>query len=98
MVSSDLATSGLKSPAWIDWYDYQNKDRKLFYHYEKIRGHYFFHAMYHNKSHVMPHPVITAILDSILNILQHWKTTTTCQSNSPNTTTVENYQQIVITL
>ena len=54
---------------------------------KKIRGRYFFRAVYHNKNYVIPHPVIAATLDIILNILQYWKTTT-CQSNSPNTTTV----------
>ena len=29
MVSSDLAKSGLKSAAWIDGYDYQNKDKNI---------------------------------------------------------------------
>ena len=59
----------------------------------KIRVCYFFHAVYHSKNHVIPHPVVAAILDVILNILQRWKTTITCQSNFPNTT--ENYQKIV---
>ena len=36
----------------------------------KIRVCYFFRAVYHSKSHVIPHPVIAAILDVILNILQ----------------------------
>ena len=30
----------------------------------------FFHAVYHSKNNVIPHPVIAAILDVILNILQ----------------------------
>ena len=34
MVLSDTAKSGLKSGAWVDEYDYQNKD-KTHYHYEK---------------------------------------------------------------
>ena len=35
----------------------------------KIKVCYFFHAVYHSKNHVIPHPVIAAILDAILNIL-----------------------------
>ena len=31
---SDPAKSGLEGGAWIDGYDYQNKDKKH-YHYEK---------------------------------------------------------------
>ena len=34
---------------------------------------YFVHAQYHNKNHVIPHPVIAAILHVILNTLQRWK-------------------------
>ena len=30
----------------------------------------FFNAVYHSKAHVISHPVIAAILDVILNILQ----------------------------
>ena len=30
----------------------------------------FFHAVYYRKKHVIPHPVIAAILNVILNILQ----------------------------
>ena len=36
----------------------------------KIRVCYFFHAVYRSKNHVVPHRVIAAILDVILNILQ----------------------------
>ena len=54
----------------------------------------FFRAVYHSKNHVILHHVIVAILDAILNI--YMLKTTTCQSNSPNTTHVENYQKIVI--
>ena len=42
MVSSDLAKSGLKNATWIDGYDYQNKDKKTFYHYEKNKRPLFF--------------------------------------------------------
>ena len=52
---------------------------------------YFFRAVYHSKNHVIPRPVIATILD-----VATLKTTTTCQSNSPNTTADENYQKIVI--
>ena len=62
----------------------------------KIKRPWFFRTVYHNKKRVIPHPVIAAILDVILNILQSWKTTTTSQSNSPNATTNKNYQKIVI--
>ena len=55
----------------------------------KNNGPYFFCAVYHNKkkTHVISHSAISAILDVILNIF----TTLKNQSNSPNTTTVENY-------
>ena len=36
----------------------------------KLRVYYFFHAMYYSKKHVIPHPVIAAILNVILDILQ----------------------------
>ena len=63
------------------------------YHYEKIMVRNFFCAVYHNqKKHVISHSAISAILDVILNIF----TTLKKQSNSPNTTTVENYQKTVI--
>ena len=35
-VLSDPAKSSLESSAWIDGYDYQNKDTQKNYHYEKI--------------------------------------------------------------
>ena len=35
MILSDPAKSGLQSAAWIDGYDYQIKDKKERYHYEK---------------------------------------------------------------
>ena len=34
---------------------------------------WFFRAVYHSKTHVISHPVIAAILEVILNILQRWK-------------------------
>ena len=36
----------------------------------KTRVCYFFRALYQSKNHVIPHRVIAAILDVILNILQ----------------------------
>ena len=68
MVLSDPTKSGLESGAWIDGYDYQNKDTKTL-PLQKIRVRYFFHVVYHSKNHVISHPVIAAILDIILNIL-----------------------------
>ena len=37
---------------------------------QKIKVHYFFCAVYHSKIHVVSNPVIAAIVDVILNILQ----------------------------
>ena len=55
--------------AWLDGYDSQNKDKNI--PLQKIRVCYFFRAVYHSKkNHVIPHPVIAATLDVILNILQ----------------------------
>ena len=62
IILSDPAKSGMKGGAWIDGYDYQNKDKKN-NHYVR----YFFHI---SKTHVISHPVIAATLDDILNILQ----------------------------
>ena len=59
--------------AWIDGYDSQNKDKTL--PLRKIRVCYFFRAVNQSKKHVFSHPVIAAILNVILNILQRWKTT-----------------------
>ena len=36
----------------------------------KIRVCYYFRVVNHSKNHVIPHPVIAAILKVILNILQ----------------------------
>ena len=52
----------------------------------KLRVCYIFRAVYQSKNHLIPHPVIAAILDVILNVLKRWKTTLTWQSNFPNTT------------
>ena len=93
-VLSDSAKSGLESSAWIDGYDYQNRHKKN-YHYEKNKSVIYSEQCIVKKTmwfHNI-HPVISAILDDILDILQRWNTTTSCQSNSPNATTVENYQK-----
>ena len=96
-ISSDPTKSGLGSGAWINGYDDQNKDTQKHYHYEKISL-LVFSAVYQNKTHVIPYPVISAILDAILNILQRLNITrtTTSQSNSPNATAVGNYQKKLI--
>ena len=47
--------------AWIDEYDFQNKDKKIAI--TKNKSLLFFRAVYHSKKHVTPHPVIAAILD-----------------------------------
>ena len=96
-ISSDPAKSGLGSGAWINGYDDQNKDTQKHNHYEIISLS-FFSAVYQNKTHVIPYPAISAILDAILNILQHLNITTTTisQSNSLNVTAVENYQKNVV--
>ena len=56
MVLSDLAKGGLESGAWVDGYDFENKDKH--FTITKIRVCYFFCAVYHSKNHVVPHPVI----------------------------------------
>ena len=68
IILSDPAKSGLEGGAWIDGNDNQNKDKTL--PLSKIRVPYFFHAVYHSKTHVISHPVIAAILDVIMNIIQ----------------------------
>ena len=68
MVSSDLAKSGLESACSIDGYESQNKDKNNTI--TKNKSLLFFHAVYRSKNHVIPHRVIAAILDVILNILQ----------------------------
>ena len=57
----------------------------------------FYRAVYHSKNNVIPHSVIAAILDIILNFKTQ-KKTIICQSNSPYTTTVENYQKWLLTV
>ena len=53
---------------WIGGYDSQNIDKNITI--TKNKSLLFFRAVYHSKNHVIPQPVITAILDVILNILQ----------------------------
>ena len=55
--------------AWIDGYDSQNKDKNITITKNRSLL-FFFRAVYHSKNYVIPHPVIAAILDVILNILQ----------------------------
>ena len=54
--------------AWIGGYDSQNKDKNITI--TKNKSPLFYCAVYHSKNHVISHPVITAILDVILNTLQ----------------------------
>ena len=101
-ILSDPAKSGLESSAWIDGYDFQNTDthKKKKYHYKKR---YFFSEVYHYKPHVIPqstscyfchfgrHPEYFTTLKHNNNNNNNNNTTTSCQSNSRNPTTVENY-------
>ena len=94
-VLSDPAKSGLESSAWIDGYDYQNKDTQKTLPLRKNKSVIFFSAVYNKKNHVIPQytSCYSAILDDIFDILQRCNTTTSCQSNSPNATIIENYQK-----
>ena len=67
MILSDPAINGLES-AGIDGYNSQNKDKNITI--TKIKSLLLFQAMSYSKNHVIPHPVIAAILNVILNILQ----------------------------
>ena len=58
------------------WIDSQYKDKNITI--TRNKSLLFLCAVYHSKNHVIPHCVIAAILDVILNILQCWKTTITC--------------------
>ena len=53
---------------WIGGYISQNKDKNITI--TKNKSLLFFRAVYHSKNHVIPNPVVTAILDFILNTLQ----------------------------
>ena len=68
MVLSDPAKSGLEGGAWVGRYDFESEYKNNTITINKIC--YFFLAVYHSKNHVIPHPVIAAIFDVILNILQ----------------------------
>ena len=48
--------------------DSQNKDKNITI--TKNKSLLLFPAVYHSKNHVIPNPVITVILDVILNILK----------------------------
>ena len=54
--------------ACMDGYDTQNKYKNITL--TKNKSLLFFHAVYHRKEHVIPQPVIAAILSVILNISQ----------------------------
>ena len=68
IILSDPAKSGTEDGAWIEGYDYQNKD-KIHYHFEKLESVIFFGAVYHSKTHVISHPVIAAIFDGIFDVI-----------------------------
>ena len=62
MILSDPANSGVEGGAWIDGYDYQNKEKKtLPLRKKKKESAIFFCAVYHSTTHVISHPVIAAI-------------------------------------
>ena len=71
MALSDQAKSGLESGAWINGYDYQNKDKKL--PLRRIKSVTFFVQCIIAKTYVIPHLVIADILDVILNNLHRLK-------------------------
>ena len=71
MVLSDLAKEGLESGAWIDEYNYQNKDKNSIT--KSMSLFVFFRAVYHSKNHVILHSVIAAILDVFLSISKRRK-------------------------
>ena len=52
--------------AWIDGYDSPNKDKNITI--TKIKSLLFFYAMFYSKNHVIPHPVIAAILNNITTL------------------------------
>ena len=49
--------------AWIDGYDSRNKDKNITI--TKIKSLLSFLAVYYSKNHVIPHPVIAAILQQL---------------------------------
>ena len=67
MVLSDLAKGGLESGEC----NYHSKDKKITL--RKVCVCYFFRAVYHSNKSVIPHSVIAAILDAILNISKRRK-------------------------
>ena len=62
--------------AWIDIYNSQNKGKIITI--TKNKSIIFFPCSVSKQNHVIPHRLIAAILDVILNILQRWKTKRTC--------------------
>ena len=68
MVLSDPAKSGLESAGCMDgWIRFSEQRQNITITKNKRL---FFLAVYQSKNHVIPHRVIDAILDVILNILQ----------------------------
>ena len=89
MVLSDLAKGGLESGECI----YQNKDKKK--HYEKYVSVTFPCSV--TKQKICDSPLwYCCHLGRHLKYFKTQKTTTMCQSNYPNTITVENYRKILI--
>ena len=72
IILSDPAKSVLEGGAWIDVYDYQNKDKNITITKNKSLL-FFFRAVYHSTNHVILRPVIAAIFNVILNIYQRCK-------------------------
>ena len=73
MVLSDLAKSGLKSVEKCMVHGLMDtipRTKAKTLPLRKIRACYIFRAVYHSKNHAIPHCVIAAILEIILNILQ----------------------------
>ena len=68
MVSSDLAKVVWK--VHVRLMDANPRTKTKTIPLRKIRVCYFFHAVYRSRNNVIPHRVIAAILDVILNILQ----------------------------
>ena len=67
MVLSDPAKGGLEIGAWIDRYNYQSKDLKNIT-ITKNKSPLFIPCSVSYQTHVIPYPVISAILDFILKL------------------------------
>ena len=95
-ILSDPSKSGLEISAWIDGYDFQNT-----YTHTKnntiTKKRYFFSAVYHYKPHVIPQSTSCYFChfgrhpEYFTTLTHNNNTTISCQSNSRNPTTVENY-------